>query len=101
MLYPVELRAPEREELICGAGSERQMKPERSEHDGLFIYSLRLRFGTEVPAISGVGRIATQVFEGEDYDALEPVFAVEHESPRQHAAPHAILQRRTIFSRLW
>jgi hypothetical protein len=31
------------------------MKPERSEHDGFFIYSLRLRFGTEVPAISGAG----------------------------------------------
>ena len=47
MLYPVELRAPEREELICGAGSERQMKLERSEYDGLLIYCLRLRFGKE------------------------------------------------------
>jgi hypothetical protein len=47
MLYPVELRAPEREELICGAGSERQMKLERSEYDGLLIYCLRLRFGNE------------------------------------------------------
>lgn len=48
MLYPVELRAPEREELICGAGSERQMKLERSEYDGLLIYCLRLRFGNEL-----------------------------------------------------
>jgi hypothetical protein len=85
MLYPVELRAPEREELICGAGSERQMKLERSEYDGLLIYCLRLRFGKEVPAIFGA-KLALEgsrlrFSKGEDCGALEPAFAVEHESP--------------------
>src|SRR4029077_13941981 len=59
---------PRERGVICGAGSERQLKLERSEYDGLLIYCLRLRFGKEgtrdIRREAGVGGIATQVSKG-------------------------------------
>jgi hypothetical protein len=80
------------------------MKLERSEHDGLFIFSpAQVRNGgtRDIRRGAGVGGITTQVFEGEGCGAFEPAFAVEHESPASECSAQEILQRRTILSWLW